>query len=118
MFGIEWLRRGLPVHKEASVLMNEVDAIADAQRRALDAAKCHPDREPDSFRLTDATGKIVGTFPIGLRKNGLRNQSLEVPHRWRAETKWREQNRAKPAAASVERIGHGRRRPYHPPHDL
>jgi hypothetical protein len=62
---IEWLRSGSPVDKETSVLTNEAEVIAAAQRRARDAAKRNPGREPDSFRLTDATGKILGVFPIG-----------------------------------------------------
>lgn len=71
MFGIEWLSRGLPVYKETSVLTDEADVIARAQSWALDVAKRHPDQELDSFRLTDATGKIVGAFPIVVRKKML-----------------------------------------------
>ena len=67
MFGIEWLRRGVPIEKETSVLTSEPEAIAVAQSRARFVAKRHPEREPDSFRLTDATGKILGVFPIHLR---------------------------------------------------
>jgi len=47
-------------------LTSEAEVIASAKSRALDVAKRHPGREPDSFRLTDATGKVVGIFPIGL----------------------------------------------------
>jgi hypothetical protein len=65
MVGIEWLSRGLSVCKEISVLTDEADVIA----RALDVATRHPDQEPDSFRLTDATGAIVAAFPIVVRKN-------------------------------------------------
>jgi hypothetical protein len=55
MFGIDWLREGVPVDKEASVLTS---AMIDR----------HPGREPDSFRLTDASGKIFGVFPIDQRQ--------------------------------------------------
>jgi hypothetical protein len=67
MFGIEWLRRGVPIEKETSVLTSEAEAITAAESRARFVAKRHPGREPDSFRLTDATGKILGVFPIHLR---------------------------------------------------
>jgi len=66
MFAIEWLRRGTPVEKEISVLSSEAEVIVGAKNRAPDVAKRHPGREPDSFRLTDATGKVVGA-PIDLR---------------------------------------------------
>jgi hypothetical protein len=59
MFGIEWLRQGSLVEKEISVLANEVEVIVSAKRRACDVLMRHPSREPDSFRLTDPTGKII-----------------------------------------------------------
>ena len=65
MFAIEWLRRGSRVDKKISVLTNETGVIFSAKKWALDAAKRHPGREPDSFRLTDATGKAAGA-PIRL----------------------------------------------------
>jgi hypothetical protein len=64
MFGIEWLRGGIPFYKETSVLTNEVEVIARAKSGAHDVAKRHPEREPDGFRLTDPTGKILGVFAI------------------------------------------------------
>jgi hypothetical protein len=67
MFGIDWLRGGVPVDKETSVLMNEAEVIAGAKRRANEMTKRHPGREPDSFRLTDASGRIFGVFPIDYR---------------------------------------------------
>jgi hypothetical protein len=64
MFGIEWLRAGSSVEKETSVLPDQASVIASAQRRATDVARRLPRREPDSFRLTDVTGKLLGNFPI------------------------------------------------------
>jgi hypothetical protein len=64
MFGIEWLRHGALVEKETSASILEADAIASARRRATEVAGRHPERRPDSFRLTDATGKVVGVFPV------------------------------------------------------
>jgi hypothetical protein len=66
MFGIEWLREGLPFYKETSVLTNEAEVIAHAKSGAHDVAKRHPEREPDGFRLTDPTGKILGVFAINV----------------------------------------------------
>jgi hypothetical protein len=67
VFGIDWLRNGIPIAKETSVLKDEAEAAADAMERASYVAKQHPGREPDSFRLTDASGRICGVFPIGQR---------------------------------------------------
>ena len=64
MFGIEWLRNGVPVDKETSVLTSAAEAIAAAKSRRRLVADRNPEREPDSFRLTDATGKILGVFPV------------------------------------------------------
>jgi hypothetical protein len=65
MFEIDWLRNGVPVDWETSVL-SESEAVAAAKSRAIDVAKRHPLREPDSFRLTDAAGRVVGVFLIDL----------------------------------------------------
>jgi hypothetical protein len=62
VFGIVWLRNGVPVANEISVLDDEAKVIADAKRRALHISREHPGREPDSFRIADPTGKIRGVF--------------------------------------------------------
>jgi hypothetical protein len=64
MFGVDWLRAGVPVDKHASVLTSKTEVVADAQTRARDVARRHPGREPDSFRLTGPAGEIFGVFPI------------------------------------------------------
>jgi hypothetical protein len=64
LFAIDWLRRGIPVERETSVLANAEDAIAAAKSRAHEVAMRHPGQEPDSFRLIDATGAILGSFSI------------------------------------------------------
>jgi hypothetical protein len=56
-----------PVDKEASVLTNEAEVVAGARGRARAMIDRRPGREPDSFRLTDASGKIFGVFPIDQR---------------------------------------------------
>ena len=78
MFGIEWLRSGRPVYKEASVLTSEAEVTADAQKRAPDVAQRLRDQEPDSFRLTDATGKILGTFQLPFAENRYGSQRAEA----------------------------------------
>jgi hypothetical protein len=67
MFGIDWLKERVPLDKEASVLTNEGEVVAGARARARAMIGRHPGREPDSFRLTDASGKIFGVFPIDQR---------------------------------------------------
>ena len=63
MFAIDWLKRGILVERETSVLTSSAEAIAAAKLRARDVARRHPGQEPDTFRLMDATGKILGVFP-------------------------------------------------------
>jgi hypothetical protein len=63
VFAIDWLRGGILVGKEISVLTCAAEAIAAAKLRAHDLARRHPGQEPDTFRLMDASGKILGDFP-------------------------------------------------------
>ena len=67
MFGIEWLKNGLLVEKETSGAKAEAEAISSARRRAPEVAARLPGREPDSFRLSDATGKAIGVYQLGGR---------------------------------------------------
>jgi hypothetical protein len=66
LFAIDWLKRGIPVERETSVLASAAEAVAAAKLRAREVARRHPGQEPDTFRLMDATGKIVGVFPKNL----------------------------------------------------
>jgi hypothetical protein len=63
LFAIVWLKRGIVIETETSVLPSAAEAIAAAKLRAHDVARRHPGKEPDTFRLVDATGKILGVFP-------------------------------------------------------
>ena len=63
MFAIVWLKGGIVGEKETSVLPSAAAAIAAAKLRAHDVARRHPGQEPDTFRVMDATGKILGVFP-------------------------------------------------------
>jgi hypothetical protein len=64
LFAIDWLSRGVPVERETSVLTDLDAVVALTRSRAPDVAMRHPGREPDSFRLTDATGLIFEVFPV------------------------------------------------------
>jgi hypothetical protein len=63
LFAIDWLKRGILVERETSVLTSAAEAVGAAKLRAHDVAQRHPGQEPDSFRLMDASGKILGVFP-------------------------------------------------------
>jgi hypothetical protein len=63
LFAIDWLTRGILVERETSILPSATEAVAAAKMRAHDVARRHPGREPDAFRLSDETGKILGVFP-------------------------------------------------------
>jgi len=62
MFAIDWLRQGVPVERETSVLTNVADVVAAARAKADAVAARHRGKEPDSFRLIDATGSIVCVY--------------------------------------------------------
>jgi hypothetical protein len=63
MFAIDWLKGGILVERETSVSPSAAEAIAAAKLRAHAVARRHPGQEPDTFRLIDATGKVLGVFP-------------------------------------------------------
>ena len=63
MFAIDWLKKGILVERETSTLPSAAEAIVAAKMRARDVARRHPGQEPDTFRVMDATGKILGVFP-------------------------------------------------------
>jgi hypothetical protein len=64
LFLVDWMKGAIPVEKETCVLGTKEEAITAAKTRAPDVIKRHSGREPDSFRLTDANGKIVAMFPF------------------------------------------------------
>jgi hypothetical protein len=71
LFGIDWLRNGIPIAKETSILDDEAEAlddeaeaVAEARHRTAHVVQRHPGREPDCFRLTDASGRIRGVFSL------------------------------------------------------
>lgn len=64
MFGIEWLKGRSVVERENSMLTDQAEAIASARDKAPQVARRHPGSEPDQFRLSDATGKEIGIFPL------------------------------------------------------
>jgi hypothetical protein len=64
VFAIDWLREGFPVERETLVLAKIEDAVAAARSRAAAVRARHRGREPDSFRLVDPTGAVLGTFKV------------------------------------------------------
>jgi hypothetical protein len=64
VFSIDWLKGAIPVEKEICVSATKNEAIAAAKTRAPDVAKRHSGREPDGFRLSDATGKILAIVAV------------------------------------------------------
>jgi hypothetical protein len=64
VFAIDWLREGRPIERETSVLEKVEDAVAAARGRAAVIRARHRGREPDSFRLIDPTGAVLGTFKV------------------------------------------------------
>jgi len=69
VFAIDWLRLGVRIKRETSVLTNAENAIAAARKNADVTVARHHGREPDSFRLVDETGTIVGVFRIRERRH-------------------------------------------------
>jgi hypothetical protein len=63
LFAIDWLKKGILVERETSILPSAAEAVVAAKMRARDVARRHPGQEPDTFRLVDATGEILGVFP-------------------------------------------------------
>ena len=78
MFAIDWLKKGILVERETSVLPSAAEAVSAAKLRAHDVARRHPGQEPDTFRLMDATGKIVGVFPKESQQPRTINRSVPV----------------------------------------
>jgi hypothetical protein len=56
MFGVEWLKQGVPVERETSALADLSDAVATTRARVDLVAARHPLAEPDGFRLLDTSG--------------------------------------------------------------
>jgi hypothetical protein len=65
VFGVDWLRNGMLVRKDA-VAADDLDEAAAVVRerepRMLSVRRS--ERRPDSFRLIDAAAKILGTFRV------------------------------------------------------
>jgi hypothetical protein len=64
LFAIDWLSRGILVERETSVLTDVDAVIALTRSRAPEVTMRHPGREPDSFRLTNASGLSFGVYLI------------------------------------------------------
>ena len=51
MFAMDWLKKGIVVERETSVLPSPAEAIAAAKLRAHDVARRHPGQEPDTLLI-------------------------------------------------------------------
>jgi hypothetical protein len=65
MFGIEWLKDGNVVDREASVLKTEGEVVENAYARAPEVAARLIGHEPDGFRVKDPSGKDLGVHSLG-----------------------------------------------------
>ena len=65
MFGIEWLKDGSVVAREASVLKTEGEVVENAYARAPEVAARLIGYEPDGFRLKDASGNDLSVHSLG-----------------------------------------------------
>ncbi len=66
MFGIEWLRNGVPVDKETSILASAAEAIVAAKSRRQLVADRHPEREPDKLSCDRCDREDSRSFPAFL----------------------------------------------------
>jgi hypothetical protein len=64
MFGIELLRHGSILGRETAITGTLEDAIAIALERTRSIRSIHPERAADSFRVTDASGKLLGVYEL------------------------------------------------------
>jgi hypothetical protein len=69
MFGIEWLRNGAVVDRETSLLQTVEEVKETVRLRAVSLSIRLRDREPDSFRLKDASGNVIGVYSIDGRSD-------------------------------------------------
>lgn len=72
MFGIEWLRNGAVVDRETSLLQTVEEVKETVRLRAVSLSIRLRDREPDSFRLKDASGNVIGVYSIDGRSDARR----------------------------------------------
>ena len=72
MFGIEWLRNGAVVDRETSLLQTVEEVKETVGLRAVSLSIRLRGREPDSFRLKDASGNVIGVYSIDGRSDARR----------------------------------------------
>jgi hypothetical protein len=69
VFGLTGCGTEFPSQKKRRYSKTRQGAVAEAMRRAVYVVKRHPGSEPDSFRLTDPTGRICGVFLLRMAAN-------------------------------------------------
>lgn len=80
MFGIEWLRNGAVVDRETSLLQTVEEVRETVGLRAVSLSIRLRGREPDSFRLKDASGNVIGVYSIDgrsdVRRTNIHNSTI------------------------------------------
>ena len=64
MFGMEWLHNGAVVDTETSLLQTVEEVIETARLRRVSLSIRLRGREPDSYRLKDASDNVIGVYSI------------------------------------------------------
>jgi hypothetical protein len=64
MFSIEWLHNGAVAETETSLLQTVEEVIETARLRRVSLSIRLRDRAPDSYRLKDASGNVIGVYSI------------------------------------------------------
>ena len=62
MFTIEWLHNGAVVDTETSLLQTIEEVIETARLRRVSLSIRLRGRAPDSYRLKDASGNVIGVY--------------------------------------------------------
>ena len=64
MFSIEWLHNGAVAETETSLLQTVEEVIETARLRRVSLSIRLRGRAPDSYRLKDASGNVIGVYSI------------------------------------------------------
>jgi hypothetical protein len=64
MFSIEWLHKGAVVDTESSLLQTVGEVIETARLRKVSLSIRLRGSPPDSYRVKDASDKVIGVYSI------------------------------------------------------
>jgi hypothetical protein len=63
MFAVDWLKGGSPIERETIGGKDQTEAVAKCRKNAAAVAK-RTQQQPDSFRLWDSSGRLLGVFSL------------------------------------------------------